>query len=570
MTKKLISILVAAMMILSIIPAAAFASGGTRLSSPATEKLSSPATEKSIVSWNFEEDPAATGWTFDDADGDGYNWTWYANGAIANSGTHTITSSSYYDSVALTPDNWAISPVFAVPEEGAVVTFQVRNDMDYYPETFGVYVIPEGGAPIAIAEDQTAPGESWVEMSFEITEACGQNASIAIRHYNCTNMYKFYIDDVEIAASESEPPVDPTEPPITEPPADPTVIDTVEVIGFDMPVIGGYPDHDVSVPDGAHYSLSKVEWHSMNKAVIGPDYEIVAGNYYVVFEFVPDEGYEFGPVYETTMLINGSGDLVGATLFCYSFAQLYHMETANILVSENDPTEPPVTEPPVTEPPAEEYTLDEALNAEGGEIHFESEGDYPWVVVNDEESGRLYAMSGNEGVHSSDSVLTATITANAGDVVTFEFQAWGEGTSTYWDYCEFSIDGERVGYWGAYQNEEWEAFTSAPMTAGEHTLTWKYHKDTSVNKPGDCFMVDNVEITEGELPPSGILGDVDLDGDVDTADALMALRYAMGLIDLNEDQLAQAEVTGEGSVSVVDSLLILRKAMELIDSFPAE
>ena len=66
-------------------------------------------------------------------------------------------------------------------------------------------------------------------------------------------------------------------------------------------------------------------------------------------------------------------------------------------------------------------------------------------------------------------------------------------------------------------------------------------------------------------PATGTLGDVDLDGDVDTADALLALRYVMGFVELNEEQLAQAEVTGEGNVSMVDCLLILRKAMELID-----
>ena len=108
------------------------------------------------------------------------------------------------------------------------------------------------------------------------------------------------------------------------------------------------------------------------------------------------------------------------------------------------------------------------------------------------------------------------------------------------------------------------------MTAGEHTLTWKFHKDNSVSKPGDCFMVDNVEITEGELPPSGIIGDVDMDGDVDTADALLALRYVLELESLNEDQLAQAEVDGDGEVTIVDALLILRVALGILDGFPTE
>ncbi|MBR5948050.1 MAG: dockerin type I repeat-containing protein [Clostridia bacterium] len=153
-------------------------------------------------------------------------------------------------------------------------------------------------------------------------------------------------------------------------------------------------------------------------------------------------------------------------------------------ITLNAPADVPPTEP------GNDYTLDEALNVEGGELHFESTGNYPWVTAVDGD--RIYAKSGNTGVDSSDSVLSTVITANAGDRVSFEFKAWGEGTSTYWDYCEFAIDGERLGYWGAYQND-WETYTTEPLTAGEHTLTWKYHKDSSVNNPGDCFMVDNVE-----------------------------------------------------------------------------
>lgn len=61
-----------------------------------------------------------------------------------------------------------------------------------------------------------------------------------------------------------------------------------------------------------------------------------------------------------------------------------------------------------------------------------------------------------------------------------------------------------------------------------------------------------------------------MDGQVTTADALMALRYVMGLIELTEDQLAQADVTGEGEITVADPLLILRHAMGLIETFPTE
>ena len=76
-----------------------------------------------------------------------------------------------------------------------------------------------------------------------------------------------------------------------------------------------------------------------------------------------------------------------------------------------------------------------------------------------------------------------------------------------------------------------------------------------------CYMnsIEMVCEQASEMP-----GDVDLDGDVDTADALLSLRYVMGLIDLNDAQLANAEVDGDGEVTIIDSLLVARMAMGLI------
>ena len=493
--------------------------------------------------WDFESDPVAQGFRFFDEDGDGNNWSWVypaPDGMRYHEGQGLAVSESYVNNVgALTPDNWIVTPAF----HGTMLSFWAQGqDPSHAAEYLGVFISTDGGSTWGDEIFNCTLTGTDTQYIVNLSDYAGQTIKAAIRHYNCTDMFRANVDYIEVSGVGEEP--EPTEP---------TVIDTVEIIGLDAPVLGGTPDMDVSVPEDAHYTLTKVEWHAMNKAIIDGDYVITPGTYYVVFEFAPEEGYEFAPVYDTNMIINGGSELVGLPIFCYSFPNLFHMESTEFVV-EDAPAEP---------------TLDEALNVEGGELHFESEGEHPWIVVNDEDNGRLYAMSGNAGVHSSESILTTTITANAGDVVSFEFQAWGEGSGTFWDYCEFAIDGERAGYWGAYQND-WELFTSEPMTAGEHTLTWKFHKDNSVSKPGDCFMVDNVEITEGELPPSGILGDVDMDGQVTTADALMALRYVMGLIELTEDQLAQADVTGEGEITVADPLLILRHAMGLIETFPTE
>ena len=82
--------------------------------------------------------------------------------------------------------------------------------------------------------------------------------------------------------------------------------------------------------------------------------------------------------------------------------------------------------------------------------------------------------------------------------------------------------------------------------------------------------IDQVEIflNNGEEP--GIHGDVDLNGTVEVTDAILALRYQMGLVELTDEQLAQAEVTGDGQVTLADAILILRYAMGLIDHFPIE
>ena len=155
-------------------------------------------------------------------------------------------------------------------------------------------------------------------------------------------------------------------------------------------------------------------------------------------------------------------------------------------------------------------TLDDALNVPGGNIHFESTGDYPWIVM--QEGDDMYAQSGNAGVSSSTSVLTATVTAADGDILQFDFKAWGEGTSTFWDRCSFYINGvEQIAY-GAYQNVNWETY-SVYLPAGECTLEWRYSKDSSVHPEGDYFAIDNVMIKS-----SIVRGDVNGIGGVDMDD----------------------------------------------------
>ena len=144
--------------------------------------------------------------------------------------------------------------------------------------------------------------------------------------------------------------------------------------------------------------------------------------------------------------------------------------------------------------------LDPVLNVTGGTIHFTSGGAYPWTVI--EDGDRDYAKSGNAGVASSSSVMTATVSVDKASTLSFDFKAWGEGTS--YDVCIFSIDGVQQFKYGARQND-WETYT-VDIPTGTHTLTWTYQKDGSVNPTGDYFAIDNVALRRALDPALNVTG----------------------------------------------------------------
>ena len=129
--------------------------------------------------------------------------------------------------------------------------------------------------------------------------------------------------------------------------------------------------------------------------------------------------------------------------------------------------------------------------AEGIPSDWVNNSDYPWSVVDG------HIQSGNAGVASSTSSISVTANFLVDGTVEFDAECMGEGSSTYWDHCDFYIDEERMIYAGA-NISDWNHY-SFDVAAGEHTFTWSYTKDTSVNPDGDYFAVDNVVIKSAEI-----------------------------------------------------------------------
>lgn len=64
-------------------------------------------------------------------------------------------------------------------------------------------------------------------------------------------------------------------------------------------------------------------------------------------------------------------------------------------------------------------------------------------------------------------------------------------------------------------------------------------------------------------PPQVLLGDTDGDGSITVSDALLAMRAAIGAINLDAAAALRADMDGNGSVSAADALAILRLALGL-------
>ena len=489
-----------------------------------------PTPDPGATGWGFETDPFAEGWTIRDDDGDGYNWEWMeGSGSDYNvyEGTHCMASASYQNSAfgggtALNPDNWLISPAFTA---GSTVTFwYAGQDPNYAAETFGVYVIANGTASDELGHFTAS--NTYQQGSVDISAYAGQTVQVAFRHYGITDMFRLNLDLVEVSGGGSTP----------NTPVPPTTIPEPTLVPLDVTFSAAAP---ASVAAGEEFQVAvniggviDYEAHVLNLRL---DYDTDA------FEYLHDEpGAVMNQMIENsgTAILDGfsipgsirfgammpnAGFTAYGTLFTLTFrakadaANGEHNFDLNVVEFNNFPmggTSTPIehtdvdaivevtggstvtptpTEVP-TPTPGPGSDLDEAMNVAGGTLHFTTDGDYPWIV---EET---WGKSTNINVASSTSTVSTTVTAAAGDILQFDFRSFGEGFGdTVWDGLHLFIDGTEVAKWNRV--ETWTTY-AVELTAGEHTITWTYQKDSTVDKEGDYANVDNVYVGAPVVPTS--------------------------------------------------------------------
>ncbi len=150
-------------------------------------------------------------WSTIDKDGDGNNWfadTWDNPLGFTES---YVVSESWLDPDPLTPENYLVSPQINL--SGLTGTVQLKytlqvGDADYFAEHYKVAVSTTGKEvadftnivkdEICVAEDYYDVSPFWHERTVDLTPFIGQNIYLTFCHYDCTDMYRFYLDSVQI------------------------------------------------------------------------------------------------------------------------------------------------------------------------------------------------------------------------------------------------------------------------------------------------------------------------------------------------------------------------------------
>jgi hypothetical protein len=145
-------------------------------------------------------------WTIVDQDGDGHNWY------VDTYDTEIyLVSASWEDDVVLTPENYLISPQISLAGLTGTVklryTLQVA-DADYFAEHYKVAVSTTGNAvpdftnivfeETCTANDYYEVPPFWHERIVDLTPFIGQSIYLTFCHYDCTDMYKFLLDSIQV------------------------------------------------------------------------------------------------------------------------------------------------------------------------------------------------------------------------------------------------------------------------------------------------------------------------------------------------------------------------------------
>jgi hypothetical protein len=161
-----------------------------------------------VFSEGFEDGVLPAGWTNIDADNDGNTWvhnsTTFVDGHESDG---AFVSFSKLNGAALTPDNWLVTP--AIPLAGnSTLTFWRMSSFSTPQEHYGIFVSTTSATDLTSFTqvfEETLPSYHWMEKTVDLSAYAGQTVYIAFRHYNCTNLLAFILDDITVTTTSASP-----------------------------------------------------------------------------------------------------------------------------------------------------------------------------------------------------------------------------------------------------------------------------------------------------------------------------------------------------------------------------
>ena len=160
------------------------------------------------VSFDFE-DGTLQGWTTLDGDGDGHCWEASIGGMGHNSnGMVMAYSKDYATGNPLTPNEYLVSPRLVLNEWPVINFFVCALDEIYCAEHFGVSIsttVNDDPLAFTLLHDWTLTAKdagnrqgNWYVFTVDLSAYTGQEVYVAIRHFNCTDMFAICVDDITI------------------------------------------------------------------------------------------------------------------------------------------------------------------------------------------------------------------------------------------------------------------------------------------------------------------------------------------------------------------------------------
>ena len=107
--------------------------------------------------------------------------------------------------------------------------------------------------------------------------------------------------------------------------------------------------------------------------------------------------------------------------------------------------------------------------------------------------------------------------------------------------------------------------TTASAATSDSTASKTTEKTTAAPEETTTASVTTVSVD-----PSALYGDVNLDGDVDLADAVLLNKAISGAVELGAKQRINAECYADGVVTVDDSMTLLQFLVHLRNSLPVQ